>query len=90
MHIHRIQIHIKQVHIKQSLAKHRKGKECKSIEIEMMNGWGFALSPPYSLFLFSLVLVLRNLLLRLYRLSLSTHNHPFVYRICMNVFQTIL
>ena len=54
MHIHRIQIHIKQVHIKQSLAKHRKGKECKSIEIEMMNGWGFALSPPYSLFLFSL------------------------------------
>ena len=45
MHIHRIQIHIKQMHSKTSQntknAIHRIG---------MMNGWGFALSPPHSMF----------------------------------------
>ena len=44
MHIHRIQIHIKQMHSKTS-----QKQRMQIHRIGMMNGWGFALSPPYSM-----------------------------------------
>ena len=52
MHIHRIQIHIKKCHSKTS--QKQRMQIHRIHRIGMMNGWGFALSPPHSMFLFSL------------------------------------